>query len=83
MSRNEKKIRKLAADLGIRIKSIVWEPWGQSFEMQGIAGGWIINEDPIGLNIEEALGFMRQFPDSLKPYDDDDLQEVIDGTRDR
>lgn len=60
MSRNEKKIRKLAKELGIEIESIKWKPWGLAMEMCGPSGGWIVNEGEfVALTIEELLDAMR------------------------
>jgi hypothetical protein len=59
MSRNEKKIRKLANELGIEITSIKWEPWGKAMEMCGPSGGWVVNGEFVGLSIEELLEDMR------------------------
>jgi hypothetical protein len=60
MSRNEKKIRKLAQELGIEIESIKWEPWGKAMEMCGPSGGWIVNEgEYVALSIGELLDAMK------------------------
>ncbi len=44
MTRNEKKIRVVAAEVGIKIESVAWEPLGTAMEMCGPSGGWIVIE---------------------------------------
>jgi hypothetical protein len=71
MSTNTQKIDKALKELGLFATSIVWEPWGQAMEMQGIEGGWRVEVvDPMedceydfmGLSIEELLEQIYQHP---------------------
>ena len=64
-----KKIEKEILLKGYRledIEDIHWEPWGMQFEMCGIEGGWFVNFYPIGLNIDEACDFIKQFGINLR-----------------
>lgn len=59
-----RKIEKVIVEKGYQlsdIEDIHWEPIGPCFEMAGRSGGWFINSDPLGLNVEEACDFIRQF----------------------
>lgn len=42
MSVRERRIRNLAAKLGIKLSSVVWTPVGPSMEMCGPTGGWLV-----------------------------------------
>ena len=62
MTKSQNKIAKALMEIGCYAKSIEWEPIGISFEMQGRSGGWLINGESIGLNIDQALNFIREHP---------------------
>ncbi len=65
MSRNTDRIRKAAADIGVKIDSIVWQPIGPNFEMMGCSGGWIVNGEAIALNVADAIDFIQKYPDAV------------------
>lgn len=48
------------------IRDIHWEPWGKCIEMQGIEGGWYVNSQAIGLNVEEACDYIMKIGVSCK-----------------
>ena len=70
MSRNEQKIRQAAESIGKKVHSIRWEPLGPSFEMMGRSGGWIVNDEAIGHNTDEAVEFI------LRYWDDRDFRRL-------
>lgn len=61
MTRNEKRIRKAAAAVGVEITSVVWEPIGMAFEMCGPEGGWIVNEgEYLGYNVAQVIADIQR-----------------------
>jgi hypothetical protein len=79
VSRNEKRIREVAAELGIYVESLRWEPIGMDFEMCGRSGGWILNGfESIGLSTEEAIKYLRKWPshfESIAEHEDEWIEE--------
>jgi hypothetical protein len=61
VSRNERRIRDSLAAIGHEPESVRWEPIGLCYEMQGRSGGWMVNDEPIGLNIDAALATIAEF----------------------
>ena len=60
MSRREKLIRKVAAEAGITIISVRYEPIGPAMEMCGHSGGWIVNEGEfVGYSVVDVVQDIR------------------------
>jgi len=71
MSRNEKKIRDVCAELGIYVETLRWDQTGYS-------GGWILNESvPIGLSTEEAIAYLRESPSHFENVAEREAEEII------
>ncbi len=57
MKLREKKIRAAAAEAGIILGEVRWEPIGQAMEMCGPSGGWTIFEAEPGSEVWVAYHF--------------------------
>jgi hypothetical protein len=62
MSRNERLLRVALERRGYTARDVHYEPiHGPCFEMAGCAGGWYVDGEPVGYNVEQALDFVNRF----------------------
>lgn len=79
MSRNEKFLRELCIKNKIYVESLHWEPIHRGAEMQGLGGGWILNDfTPIALSTEEAAKYLSEHPDHFEKIEDSDKMQYHD-----
>jgi hypothetical protein len=62
MSRSKKKILDALKTIGHEPRDVHWEPVGVCFEMQGRSGGWFVDDEPVGLNADQAVATIKEFP---------------------
>lgn len=72
MSRNEKKIRDALKAIGSKRRhKIHWEPiHGPCMEMCGYAGGWFIDDFPVGYSTEQVVKFIAECPNAFRRRDE-------------
>ena len=63
LSRQRKRIHKAAAELGIEIERLTWEPIGKAGEKVGPSGGWRLEDAEersfYGYNVDELISEMN------------------------
>lgn len=64
MSRREEQIRAVAAECGIEVAELTWEPIGMAMEMCGPSGGWRLvdaeGDDYMAYNSEDLIARLRE-----------------------